>query len=86
MENTENSFYITRINKIYKNNIKQIAKKNKNFTLKELSEKLGYSPNYISNMCNKDSTIVSNNLLHKIAANLECSLIDLNEGLENKDN
>ncbi|MFX4240140.1 helix-turn-helix domain-containing protein [Aliarcobacter butzleri] len=73
--------YIIKVNKIYKNNIKQIAKRNKNFTLKELSKKLECSSNYISNMCNKNSTIVSNNLLHKIAIALDCNLIDLNEGL-----
>ena len=61
--------------------IKKIAKKNKNFTLKDLSKELGYADNYISNMCNKDSTILSNNLLHKISTTLNCTLIELNEDL-----
>lgn len=80
--NTVNSkYYITETNKKYKSNIKKIAKKNKNFTLKELSKELGYADNYISNMCNKDSTILSNNLLHKISTTLNCTLIELNEDL-----
>ena len=47
----------------------------------ELSKELGYADNYISNMCNKDSTILSNNLLHKISTTLNCTLIELNEDL-----
>lgn len=82
MLNTVNSkYYITETNKKYKSNIKKIAKKNKNFTLKDLSKELGYADNYISNMCNKDSTILSNNLLHKISTTLNCTLIELNEDL-----
>ncbi len=81
MDIIDNAFYITKINKQYKNNIKQIAKKNKNFTLKELSKSLGYADNYISNMCNKNTTILNNNLLHKISIALNCTLIELNEGL-----
>lgn len=81
MDIIDNKYYITKINKQYKNNIKQIAKKNKNFTLKELSKNLGYSDNYISNMCNKNTTILNNNLLHKISIALNCTLLELNEGL-----
>ena len=61
--------------------LKKLQKKNKNFTLKDLSKELGYADNYISNMCNKDSTILSNNLLHKISVTLNCTLIELNEDL-----
>lgn len=81
MDTVNSKYYITETNKKYKSNIKKIAKKNKNFTLKELSKELGYADNYISNMCNKDSTILSNNLLHKISATLNCTLIELNEDL-----
>lgn len=80
MENI-NSFYILETNKVYKKNIKKFAKQNKNFSLSVLSKELGYSENYISNACNKNSTIVSNNLLHKIAEKIDCSLVELNEGL-----
>lgn len=81
MDTVNSKYYITETNKKYKSNIKKIAKKNKNFTLKELSKELGYADNYISNMCNKDSTILSNNLLHKISTTLNCTLIELNEDL-----
>lgn len=81
MVTVNSKYYITETNKKYKSNIKKIAKKNKNFTLKELSKELGYADNYISNMCNKDSTILSNNLLHKISTTLNCTLIELNEDL-----
>lgn len=72
---------IKRINKIYKKNIKEEAKKNKNLSLKELSINLGYSGNYISNACNKENTIISSNLIYKISICLSCSMKDLNEGL-----
>ena len=81
MDTVNSKYYITETNKKYKSNIKKIAKKNKNFTLKYLSKELGYADNYISNMCNKDSTILSNNLLHKISTTLNCTLIELNEDL-----
>ena len=81
LDTVNSKYYITETNKKYKSNIKKIAKKNKNFTLKELSKEPGYADNYISNMCNKDSTILSNNLLHKISATLNCTLIELNEDL-----
>ena len=81
MDTVNSKYYITETNKKYKSNIKKIAKKNKNFTLRELSKELGYADNYISNMCNKDSTILSNNLLHKISTTLNCTLIELNEDL-----
>ena len=81
MDTVNSKYYITETNKKYKSNIKKIAKKNKNFTLKELSKELGYADNYISNMYNKDSTILSNNLLHKISTTLNCTLIELNEDL-----
>ena len=81
MDTVNSKYYITETNKKYKSNIKKIAKKNKNFTLKDLSKELGYADNYISNMCNKDSTILNNNLLHKISATLNCTLIELNEDL-----
>lgn len=81
MDTVNSKYYITETNRKYKSNIKKIAKKNKNFTLKELSKELGYADNYISNMCNKDSTILSNNLLHKISTTLNCTLIELNEDL-----
>ena len=81
MVTVNSKYYITETNKKYKSNIKKIAKKNKNFTLKDLSKELGYADNYISNMCNKDSTILSNNLLHKISTTLNCTLIELNEDL-----
>mgnify|MGYP003390558343 FL=1 len=81
MDTVNSKYYITETNKKYKSNIKKIAKKNKNFTLKDLSKELGYADNYISNMCNKDSTILSNNLLHKISTTLNCTLIELNEDL-----
>ena len=81
MDTVNSKYYITETNKKYKSNIKKIAKKNKNFTLKDLSKELGYADNYISNMCNKDSTILSNNLLHKISTTLTCTLIELNEDL-----
>ena len=81
MDTVNSKYYIKETNKKYKSNIKKIAKKNKNFTLKDLSKELGYADNYISNMCNKDSTILSNNLLHKISTTLNCTLIELNEDL-----
>ena len=81
MDTVNSKYYITETNKKYKSNIKKIAKKNKNFTLKDLSKELGYADNYISNMCNKDSTILSNNLLHKISTTHNCTLIELNEDL-----
>ena len=81
MDTVNSKYYITETNKKYKSNIKKKKKKNKNFTLKDLSKELGYADNYISNMCNKDSTILSNNLLHKISTTLNCTLIELNEDL-----
>ena len=74
MDIIDSKHYITKINKRYKNNIKQIAKKNKNFTLKELSQNLGYSDNYISHMCNKNTSILNNTLLHTTSIALNCTL------------
>ncbi|MEV9476447.1 helix-turn-helix domain-containing protein [Aliarcobacter butzleri] len=68
--------YILKVNKVYKKNIKVIAK-NKNLTLQELSLSLGYTKNYISNMCNKKTVILNNGLLHKISIKLNISLVDL---------
>lgn len=72
-----NSSYIIVKNKQYKNNIKSVASK-KGVSLKALSVKLGMQGSYISNMCAKKSSIVSNNLLHKISIILECSFQELN--------
>lgn len=69
--------YIEIKNKQYKINIKTVAKR-KGKTLKDLSEDLGMKSNYISNMCGKKDTIMSNNLLHRIAIHLECNMSELN--------
>lgn len=55
--------------------------KEKNMTLKDISLALGYSDRHISNSCNKDSSILSNNLIHKISMVLDCSLDDLSRGI-----
>lgn len=70
--------YISEKNKQYKNNIKSIAIK-KGITLKELSVQLGMEERYVSNMCAKKDSIVSNNMLHKISILLKCSLVELNQ-------
>lgn len=71
--------YVEKINKQYKKNIKTIASK-RGLTLSEISKQLGKQPNYISNMCGKD-TIVSNNLIHLIAITFNCTLQELNENI-----
>lgn len=72
--------YILIKNKQYKNNIKSIAIR-KGLTLKSLSILLNMQESYISNMCSKKKSLVSNNLLHKISLILECSLCELNQNI-----
>ncbi|WP_418181273.1 helix-turn-helix domain-containing protein (plasmid) [Aliarcobacter lanthieri] len=75
-----NKEYIIQKNKIYKKNIKELVK-NKNMKLTDLSVLLGHSKTYISNSCNKNTTIISNNLLHRISIILECSVSELNKNI-----
>lgn len=76
-----NSFYINKANSQYKTNIRVLAKEKKNMSLKDLSNALGYEDRYVSNSFNKNTTIVSNNLLHKISLFLECSMLDINRNM-----
>lgn len=76
MEKILNEIYIKRVNNQYKSNIIKSAKKS-GLDLQKLSLKLGKKENFVSNACNKKTTIVSNNLLHSIAYLLNCDLNEL---------